>query len=216
MIELQLALDFVDLSTALSLVEQTREHIDIFEIGTPLLLREGLDAVAAVHEAYPRLQILADAKIVDGGYGEATMLFEAGADIVTVLAVAAPQTLALVTKAARERGGRVAADLIASADPTETAAALAAANVDIICVHRAADSGGWLPENSEVLGAVSNRGSKVKIMVAGGIGLDTLPAIRRLAPDIVVIGGSIVGAPDPAAAARKMREALNEGPSGSP
>lgn len=209
MIELQLALDFVDMHTALSLVERTREHVDIVEIGTPLLLREGIGAIAAMREAYPKLRILADAKIVDGGYEEATMLFDAGADIVTALAVASAQTLGLVAKAAREHGGSVAVDLIASTDPAGTVSRVAAAGADMICVHRAADSGGWRAENSQVLHAVADLRSDLKIMVAGGIGFETIHALRKLQPDIVVIGGAIVGAADPAAAAQQMHDALS-------
>jgi len=206
---LQIALDFVSLEEALRLIERTSRYADIFEVGTPLLLREGRNAVSTIHEAFPEVHLLADAKIVDGGYGEAKMLFDAGAEIVTVLAVASPQTLRLVKRAAREHGGRVAADLIASSDPVATVDVLAAADIDVVCVHRA-DSGTWKVENSQMLEQISSQGRSMEIMVAGGIGIETIPSILALRPDIVVVGGSIVEAADPSEAARRIRAALEE------
>lgn len=207
---LQVALDFLTIDEALRLIEKTAPHADIFEIGTPLLLREGRKAVSSIHAAFPEIHCLADAKIVDGGYEEAKMLFEAGAEIVTTLAVAAPQTLRLVKQAAREHGGRVAADLIASSDPLAAVEALEAAEIDIACIHRAADSGRWQLENSRLLEKLASKNRSLEIMVAGGIGLDTISSILPLAPDIVVVGGSIVNDADPAEAARRIREAISE------
>lgn len=46
--ELQLALDLVNIPEAIELVKEVEEHIDIVEIGTPVVINEGLHAVKAV------------------------------------------------------------------------------------------------------------------------------------------------------------------------
>ncbi|ECH9276582.1 3-hexulose-6-phosphate synthase, partial [Salmonella enterica subsp. enterica] len=43
--KLQLALDLVDIPGAKQLVAEVQEHIDIVEIGTPVVINEGLRAV---------------------------------------------------------------------------------------------------------------------------------------------------------------------------
>lgn len=209
--DLQLALDFVTMEEALTLIDRSERFVDIFEVGTPLLLREGTAAVRLIRALHPAARILADAKIVDGGYGEAKMLFDAGADIVTVLAVAPKETLAAVQSAAKECGRTVAADMIASSDPAADLHGVSAAGIEILCVHRAVDSGAWEVENSQVLSeiiaSVRTRGD-LRVMVAGGVSLQTISSILPLEPDIVVVGGAITGATDPAQAAESLQLVL--------
>ncbi len=82
---LQLALDTVGLKDAKHLLHEVRDVVDIVEIGTPLIIKEGVGAVRKIKNIFPFLKILADLKIADGGYYESQLAFEAGADIVTVL-----------------------------------------------------------------------------------------------------------------------------------
>ena len=72
-------------SAGLRVLASAAPAVDIVEIGTPLLIAEGLGAVRAVCSAHPGMIVLADTKIMDAGGYEARLAFEAGADIVTVL-----------------------------------------------------------------------------------------------------------------------------------
>ena len=51
--QLQLALDQLDLSEAMRLIDELQDLIDIAEIGTPMIIAEGLSAVAAVKRRFP-------------------------------------------------------------------------------------------------------------------------------------------------------------------
>ena len=66
MIRLQVALDG-DLDSALEILAVVHPYIDIAEIGTPLIYREGMRAVRLIHERYPDVSLLADLKIMDAG-----------------------------------------------------------------------------------------------------------------------------------------------------
>jgi len=90
---LQLALDFVELEEALGLLEKVHSFVDIVEIGTPTIIRYGVEAVRRVKQSFPQKLVLADLKIMDAGEGEARLAFEAGADVVTVMAVAHDETI---------------------------------------------------------------------------------------------------------------------------
>jgi len=87
-LKLQLALDMLSTEEALKLVKETAEHIDIIEIGTPLIKHEGVKLIRVMREKFPDKTILVDLKTMDVGEYESNFCFEAGADIVTVLGVA--------------------------------------------------------------------------------------------------------------------------------
>ena len=138
--KLQLALDCESLAAARAVLEATADLVDIAEVGTPLVLREGTAAVRALKSAFPRVAILADFKIMDAGAEEAAIAFEAGADIVTVLAAAETVTIRRACEVARTAGREVMADLIAVADPARRAAEVAGEGVDYLCCHTAFDT----------------------------------------------------------------------------
>src|SRR5271169_2406278 len=102
--KLQLALDHLQLSDALGLLERAADLIDIVEAGTPLLLSEGVRAVREIRRRFPPLTVLADFKIMDAGELEASLAFDAGADIVTVLGAAEDVTIRRACEAARAAG----------------------------------------------------------------------------------------------------------------
>ncbi len=85
--KLQLALDDITLTAALTLVDKVREYIDIIEVGTPFLYEEGLAAVRELRKRFPEKEVLADMKIMDAGEYETRQALKAGADYVTVLGV---------------------------------------------------------------------------------------------------------------------------------
>src|SRR2546428_6492400 len=119
---LQLAIDTQTLAEAEALVSRVRDLVDLVEVGTPLLIREGVGAVRRLRAVFPDLTLVADLKIADGGHFEATLGFEAGARIVTVLAAAADETIRDAVRAGHERGGEVMVGLMGVSDLAERAA----------------------------------------------------------------------------------------------
>ena len=136
---LQLSLDRLDISGALELLSETADQVDIIEVGTPLLIREGLRAVRQIRAAYPQHQILADLKAMDGGAYEAEMAVTAGANIVTVLAAANSSTIQGAIQAAHRLGGLVMVDMIAVQDLAGRAKQVDQMGADYVCVHTAKD-----------------------------------------------------------------------------
>ena len=58
--KLQLALDMDSLAAARAMLEKTADLVDVAEVGTPLVLREGTAAIRALKKEYPRLLVLAE------------------------------------------------------------------------------------------------------------------------------------------------------------
>ena len=96
--ELQLALDRIEKKRAIDIVESLKDLIDIVEIGTPFSIMQPIEIINDFKKISPCLRVLADYKIMDGGYALAEIAYKAGADIVTVSAQTWDETIALKAK----------------------------------------------------------------------------------------------------------------------
>ena len=206
---LQLAVDVLDIDAAVDVVERVRPHFDIVEIGTPLIIEAGLAAADQIKPLCQDKQCLADLKIMDAGYMEASSGFRRGADIVTVLGVADDATIRQAVKAAQEHGGELMADLINVADPARRAAELVDLGVAILCVHTAYDVAETGANPLATLQAI-RPAVTCQVAIAGGLGLDDVGPAIECGADIVVVGGGILNQPDPRAAAAAIMTRLQE------
>jgi len=107
---LQLALDLPSLRVCRAVVAALTPRPARVEVGTPLLLHEGIRAVEWLRgELGPAGTVVADAKICDAGARIARDAFAAGADVVTVVGAAADlATWEGVLQAAQGSPGRPA------------------------------------------------------------------------------------------------------------
>ncbi len=203
---LQLALDGT-LEQALTVLQLVAPLVDIVEIGTPLLYREGIRVAAQIRELFPDVMLVADLKIMDAGDEEASIAFEAGCRYVTVLGVSQDKTIHGVVAAAKRHGGEVIADMMQVSDVVERSHYLLALGCDYLCVHTAFDQ-----QEFETPLATLKRLRKglpdAPVAVAGGVGLPTINSIMKQNPEIVVVGGAIARAADPAAVTQRLRERM--------
>ena len=208
--KLQLALDTFSIQQSLNILEELADVVDIVEIGTPMIVRDGVHAVKAVKTAFPKLSVLADVKIMDGGKQEAESAFEAGADIVTVLAVAEDQTIKNVVESGKQYGRQVMADMIAVRDFAARANVLDTFGLDYMCVHTAFDIQHTGQSPLYELKRLKETVKHTKTAVAGGIKPETLSEIVEQKPDIVIVGGEIASSNDKRAIAVAMKNTMNE------
>ena len=209
--KLQLALDTFALDAALDVARRVRDYVDILEMGTPFLMEYGMEAVRRFRNAFPEKHILADAKIMDAGRLEVATALRAGADTVTVLAATDRMTMAeCVTEAAR-RGGRIVADMICVEDIPGKVRELEALGVHGIAVHTGVDQQKAGRTPLEDLRIIKDCSTCAEVSVAGGISLGTVTDYIALKPDVLIVGGAIAAAPDPAEAARGIYEAIKKG-----
>lgn len=212
--QLQLALDEVTFEEAEVLLAKVLHLVDIVEVGTPFLLRDGVGAVRRLRAAFPGVKLLADMKIMDGGRLEAAMGFEAGAKLVTVLAAAEDATIRRVVRVAEEMGGEVMVDLIGVKDLPGRASEVDALGVHFVCVHTPVDvqqeEGRGVADGLASLRGVASRLRRSSLALAGGIGPLNVARIAPLRPGVVVVGRAISAAADPRVAAARVREVLDE------
>ncbi|MFS2231171.1 3-hexulose-6-phosphate synthase [Bacillus sp. ZCB01] len=206
--ELQLALDLVNIPEAIKVVKEVEEYIDIVEIGTPVVINEGLRAVKEMKAAFPNLKVLADLKIMDAAGYEVMKASEAGADIITILGAAEDMSIKGAVEEAKAQGNKILVDMIGIKDIKSRAKELDELGVDYICVHTGYDLQAIGQNSFEDLMTIKNVVKNAKTAIAGGIKLDTLPEVVKLKPDLVIVGGGIANQDDKAAAAAKMKQMI--------
>ena len=210
---LQVALDALDLPGALGPLQKAAPHVDIIECGTILVLCEGYHAVRAIRALFPDKPILADVRIAEAGAKIARLAFESGADLVSCVAGASLTTIEQVCRVAAEFDGEVQVELADEWYDAERARAWRDAGVRHVIVKRSRDREAagdlsWKDEDMDRVDELAAMGFTVTI--TGGVSAEDLPAFAGRRVGIVIAGRAIVGAADPAAAARRLRETLDE------
>ncbi len=208
--ELQLALDLVNISEAKAVVQEVQEYIDVVEIGTPVVINEGLKAVEEIKETFPSLKVLADLKIMDAGAYEVMKASEAGASIITILGATDDSTIKGAVEEAKKQGTQILVDMINVKNLEQRAKEVDALGVDYICVHTGYDLQAEGETPFEQLQTIKRVVKNAKTAVAGGIKLNTLPEVVQSQPDLVIVGGGITSEQDKRKIAREMKKLLKE------
>jgi len=205
--QLQFAMDTLTTEAALELAAAAAPHVDILELGTPLIKSAGLSAVTAIKQAHPDKLVFADLKTMDAGELEADIAFSAGADLVTVLGTAGDSTIVGAVKAATKHGKGIVADLIGVADKPKRAKEVVALGVEFVEMHAGLDE---QAEEGFTFGTLLRDGEAagVPFSVAGGITTATIRAVQQSGARVAVAGGAIYGAPDVGAAAAALKAAI--------
>lgn len=206
--KLQFAIDTLSTEKALELAAAAAAHVDILELGTPLIKSEGLSAIKALKEAHPDKIIFADLKTMDAGELEADMAFGAGADLVTVLGSADDSTIAGAVKAAKKHGKGIVVDLIGVADKPARAKEVVGLGAEFVEMHAGLDE---QAQDGYSLDSLLTDGSAsgVPFSVAGGVNADTIEAVQASGASIAVAGSAIYSADNVADAAAALRAKIS-------
>src|SRR4051794_37331750 len=195
---LQLSLDLIDLEEACRTAAMAlRAGVDWLEAGTPLILADGARAVRELRARFPETPIVADLKIMDGGWLEAELMAKAGANLVVVMGQAHEETVELVIKAGRDLGVKVMGDNMAMPDPVAGAKRLEDLGCDYIIHHIGYDMRNLQRERGltpptpldrleEIVRAVS-----VPVQAVGGLTVEQAIDTPRYGAPLVVIGAPL-------------------------
>lgn len=206
--KLQLACDLLSIEEAISLVKQIKDYIDIIEIGTPFIVKEGMLPVKEITSVFPDKIVLADIKIMDGGKAEATYAFEAGAKIVTVMAAAELQTIQNVIEISKRYSAQVLVDMLGVKNLRKRAAEIDKLRPDYICVHTAFDV--QYKKDSPIQDLINLKAEIINsnTAIAGGLSLDNINKVISVGPEIIIIGGAIINAENPQEYTKKIFQLL--------
>lgn len=205
--KLQFAMDTLTIESALELAAAAAPHVDILELGTPLIKSEGVAAITAIKKAHPQKTVFADLKTMDAGELEADIAFAAGADLVTVLGAAGDSTISGAVKAAKKHGKGVVVDLIGVADKPKRAKEVIALGAEFVEMHAGLDEQAEAGFTFATL-LRDGEASGVPFSVAGGVNASTIASVQQAGATVAVAGGAIYGAPDVGVAAAELRAAI--------
>ena len=194
----QLSLDLIDLNEALATAATAlRAGVDWLEVGTPLIIAEGMRGVRELRARYPGVPIVADLKTMDGGWLEAELMAKAGASMVVVMGQAHAETVELVVKAGRDFGAKVMGDNMAMPDAVAGARRLEDLGCDFIIHHigydmRTLRRGRGQPAPTpldrlrEIVQAVS-----IPVQAVGGLSIEQAIDTPAYGAPLVVIGAPL-------------------------
>ena len=202
---IQIALDYPTVEEAIAMARLGVEAgVDWLEVGTPLIVCQGIPAIGRLAKAFPDHPILADYKTMDSGGKNVERTLEQGGHIMTVCANAPDETVRSAVAAGQEDRHPRHRRHDRREGPGRPRRQCAEWGVDIVYLHYGADqrradesrdSTQWL---GEVLAAVS---------IPVGVGCfgveDAVRAVRRGA-EYVVIGHPLISGPDPLAELKRF------------
>ena len=207
--KLQLAYDLGSFQDLILLLEQVEDLIDIIEIGTPLIVKEGVKEIENLKKTFPKKTILADMKIMDAGELEAKIGFDVGADIVTCLGLASSATIAGAKKVASRNNGKIMVDMINHYNPISKWPELLEIGIDYVCLHTAHDDAVTGDNSIEILEQFYKIYGGNNLAVAGGVEPDLIQGMSRFQPEIVVVGSYITDSAQPREAVENVRRVMN-------
>jgi 3-hexulose-6-phosphate synthase len=205
--KLQISYDFTNLSQALEIAKITAPFADIIEVGTPLILIEGLAAVTEFKKAFPNKQILADAKVVDRVSDIIPPFAKAGASHITFLYGTSNKVIQKATSIAHKNKTKIVLDLIDPETMGQAARDAQALNVDSILFH-------YPHEISETYDLEADwemvRGNTdLPIFIAARSAKDINDVIK-LKPQGIVVGKAITQADNPEEKVKYYSELLKK------
>jgi ribulose-phosphate 3-epimerase len=207
-----LSADFTKLGQQIEIVEAAGAsllHVDVMDGRFVPNITVGLPVVKAISRA-TQLPIDAHLMIVEPGrYAE--QFVKAGAQMVSIHIEADPhahRTLSAIRAAGAQAG--VAINPATSLSALDEALKFAD-YVLLMSVNPGFGGQAFIPESLDKVRRlrkmIDERGLKARIEIDGGIDAENIAEVASAGAEIIVSGSAIFGAPDPAVALRKLREA---------
>jgi 3-hexulose-6-phosphate synthase len=194
----QIALDYSTIEEALAMAKLGVEAgIDWLEIGTPLIVSQGIAPIGQMARAFPNHPVLADYKTMDSGWKNVERTQVQGGKIMTVCANAPDETVKSAIATGKQTGIWVVADTIGVKNQAARARQCADWGVNMVYLHYGADQRKADPSRDstqwidEVLAAV-----EIPVGV-GCFGIEDAVRAVRQGVDLVVIGHPLISADNP-------------------
>jgi len=194
----QISLDLTSIPEAIATAHLAiRAGVDWLEAGTPLIIAEGMNGVRALRQEFPTVPIVADLKIMDGGWLETQMMAKAGATHVVVMERAHPETIRVVVKAGRDFGLGIMGDNLGADDMVASAKRLEDLGCGFVVHHIGFDErrgivarGGICPSPLDRLREVV-KAVGVPVQAVGGLSVEQAIRTPEYGAPLVVLGAPL-------------------------
>lgn len=205
---LQIALDTTSLEDAFRILGNgLDETVDIIEVGTLLLLGEGLRAVDILRTVYPHKLLVADFKCIAPHFG--TEILKHDPDFVTVLSGAEAQVPKLISEdaLARGQGQQVQIELYNQTPTPQDIHVWQQMGISHIIYSRPRSrKGPWSAEDRAEIEVLCDQ--SMQVTATGGVSYEDLDVLAGLPIFAIICGRSVRNAPDPAAEAVRIKHRI--------
>ena len=209
---LQIALDMPSMEKALKIAGEIAKLKRIWlEVGTPLVISEGMGPVKRLRKLFPKAIIVADIKIIDAGRLESSIAIEAGANLVTVAGSAGSETISEVIETCHRNSVKAAIDLGDAYNPIKAAEQAISLGIDMLIHHVGYDKqarGIRAVSNLNLIRRLSQIASEVPVAAAGGIRVEEVSGLLKAGVKVVIVGRFITETANPSQAARQFLKAM--------
>ena len=193
--KLYIAFDLLDLEKCIQVASIVEPYVDRFEIRASLLYTYGIHAIEAFRKEFPDKEIFVDTKIVNHGKELSSLAFQAGADIISVMAGAPEHFIHAVCNHAHDQNKKVLLDLLDTPLVGQAALTASSLRVDgIIFYQTPEENQGYAP--SEKWQSVQEN-SSVPIVIGSNINKSNIDGVLLLNPAGITIGKAVTQAQDP-------------------
>jgi 3-hexulose-6-phosphate synthase/6-phospho-3-hexuloisomerase len=210
---LQVALDLMHLKRAVEIGKEAVDGgADWIEAGTPLIKSEGVESIRALKKALPGHVIVADMKTMDVGGFEVEIAAKAGADVITVMGLSDDATIEESSTTARRYGAKVMVDLMNVPDKVARAKEVESLGCFLRLHshgHRPADERDRRLRPSWCVRSPHLSPSRSRSPAASPRRRPA--ALAKSGASIIIVGGGIIKTEDVKTAARKIKEAIEQG-----
>lgn len=207
---IQLALDSLDLETALVTAQNAADSVDIIEVGTILAFAEGMKAVRTLRALHPKHILVCDMKTTDAGSILAEMAFKAGADWLTVSAAAHIATIESCKKVADRYNKEIQIEIYGNWT-FDDARAWVGLGITQAIYHRSRDAEaagkGWTDDDLTTMKKLSDLG--LSLSITGGIVPEDIHLFREINAKAFIAGRAFTG-DEGKLTADKVRSEINK------
>ncbi len=208
----QIALDMPDIDALKKVVSQLPKSDRIlFEVGTPLVKRYGMEVIREIREYAKDAFVIADLKTLDVGQVEVDLAFNETADAVVVSGLASSSTINKFIYESKRLGIYSSVDMMEVNDPLGVLKGLDDPP-DIVILHRGIDEESKGKTRWQIIQDIKNElpGTKILFSVAGGIREETAKEALKKGADILIVGRYITQSKDVEKAARGLLNLVGE------
>ncbi|HDR1464633.1 TPA: 3-keto-L-gulonate-6-phosphate decarboxylase UlaD, partial [Pasteurella multocida] len=191
---IQLALDSLDLESAVVTAKNAADSVDIIEVGTILAFAEGMRAVRILRALHPDHILVCDMKTTDAGAILAEMAFKAGADWLTVSAAAHIATIASCKKIADSYNKEIQIEIYGNWT-FDDAKAWVDLGITQAIYHRSRDAEaagkGWSEDDLNTMKKLSDIG--LALSITGGIIPEDIHLFKEINAKAFIAGRAFTG-----------------------
>ena len=204
---LQIALDTESLEQAFDVLSGgLDEVVDIIEVGTMLMLMEGMHAVRIMRAAYPQKLMVADFKLAVTHFGPKVL--EGNTQFATVFSPAREDIKKAILEQATERGQTAQLELYGDWTFEQLQTWREMGYEHIIYQRPRYRTGPWTQEDVDTLKKICDMGFQVT--ATGGVSYNDLDLLAGLPLFAIICGRSIRNAVNPVEEARRVQARIAE------